>query len=230
MFIFPKKKKPVDKNDFKTRTEEFLKTTQKFIKTTTVTITSLTALIGAASGLGLIIGIQLSPEIATDCSDEKLSIKYLNQEPLDTKTYLIEKPDVSMNMEISIYKDGDTLTTYGTYRKWVCFPQIEISHPAETVANSLMNFLIPQVVAQTTLPHVPERTTYIQNQILSPHNSQIIEQTRIYSNGTVEKTRIDRIRGIVLEKTTNRITITPELRERLNRGVEIEETTIINVE
>ena len=132
--------------------KNFLKLHKKFIKTTTGTITSLTVLIGAASGLGLTFGIKLSPEIATNCSDEKLSIKYLNQEPLDTKAYLIEKPDVSMNMEISIYKDGDTLTTYGTYRKWVCFPQIEISHPAETVANSLINFLIPQVVAQTTVP------------------------------------------------------------------------------
>ena len=238
MLIFPSKTKskthPVEEKNLRQRTREFLETTDQFLKTTTGTITSLTLLLGATSSLGLVIGLRIPdklPEnglefIAKDtCSNESLSTKHFREQPLKTSPYEIKTRDVSVDMEISVYKNGDILTIYGETRKRLCFPEVKI----DRVADSLVNFLIPPAVAQTTVPNVRERTTYIQEQTLSPNNSQIIEQTRIYSDGTVEKTQINRKTGIIFDKTVSTTTITPELQERLDRGVEVEETTIIDV-
>ena len=222
MVIFPKKKKSLRK-----RIKEFLETTEQFLKTTTGMITSLTLLLGATSSLGLVIGLRIPAKDA--CSDSYLSIEHFSEQPLKTSPHKITTEHGSVNMEISVYKNGDILTTYGQNRKWLCFPEVGIIPQTGTVTNSLVDFLIPQAVAQTTVPNVRERTTYIQEQTLSPNNSQIIEQTRIYSDGTVEKTRINRQTGIIVHKSVSTTTITPELQERLDRGVEVEETTIIDV-
>lgn len=232
MFISPKKKpsktSPVEEKNVKNKIQEFLGTTNKFLKTTTGTITSVTVLIGAISGLSLtIVGFKIPAK--DPCSDSSKSIEHFSEQPLKTSPHTIKTEHGSVNMEISVYKNGDILTTYGKNRKWLCFPEVGIIPQTGTVTNSLVDFLIPQAVAQTTVPNVRERTTYIQEQTLSPNNSQIIEQTRIYSDGTVEKTRINRKTGIIVHKSVSTTTITPELQERLDRGVEVEETTIIDV-
>ena len=195
----------------------------KFLNTTAGTITSFTLLLGAISSLTLaIVASPIPPKDA--CSESIKSIEHLVEEPLKTLTYEIKKPDVSIDMEITIYENGDILTTYGRSRKWLCFPEVIIS----IFPDSLVNFLIPQAVAQTIVPNVQGRTTYIQEQTLSP-NSRFIEQTRIYSDGTVKKTRIDLQKGIIVDENISAITITPELQKRLDRGIEVEETTIIHV-
>ena len=211
MFHFPRK-----------RIQEFLETTNQFLKTTAGTITSLTLLLGTTSSLVLFI-VRIPP--FDSCSDNSLAIEHFQEEPLKTIPHELKTQFGSLDMEINVYKNGDVLTIYGQTRKWLCFPEKQI----DTVADSLVNFLIPQAVAQTTVPNVREKTTYIQEQTLSPDNPQIIEQTRIYSDGTVEKTRINSKSGIIVDKSVSTTTITPELQERLDRGVEVEETTIIDV-
>ncbi len=227
MLIFSRKKKskthPVEEASLRKRTKEFLEITNQFLKTTMGTITSLTLLIGATSSLGVAIGLRIPAKDA--CSNESLLMEHFQEQPLKTSPYNIKTEHGSVDMEITVYEDGDIVTTYGQNRKWLCFPEIQIG----TVAQKLVNFLIPQAVAQTTVPNVQERTTYIQKQTLSPNNSQIIEQTRIYSDGTVEKMLINRQTGTILDTNISTTTITPELQEQLDRGVEVEETTIIDV-
>ncbi|MDJ0592150.1 MAG: hypothetical protein QNJ72_19530 [Pleurocapsa sp. MO_226.B13] len=145
--------------------------------------------------------------------------------PKQTIPHQIHTADASVNMKINVYEDGDILTEYGTKMEWLCFPKVKIVR----IANSLADFLIPPAVAQTTVPNVRAKTTYIQEQALSPNDSRIIEQTRIYSDGTVEKMWINRRTGTIIDKKVSTTTITPELQERLNRGVEVEETIIIDV-
>ena len=244
MSIFPpknqSKKHSVEQKNSRKGIQEFLETTDNFCKTTTGTIASFTLLLGAISSLFLALEPQIpfprglvnqdKPVVSTNnnkdnCSNESLSTKHFKQQPLKTSFHTIKTKYGSANMEISVYKNGDIVTIYGTNRKWLCFPE----SGDKTVADSLIDFIIPQAVAQTTVPNVRERTTYIQKQILSPNNSEIIEQTRIYSDGTVEKMLINRITGTILDKETSTTTITPELQEQLDRGVEVEETTTIDV-
>ncbi|MDJ0534289.1 MAG: hypothetical protein QNJ70_17715 [Xenococcaceae cyanobacterium MO_207.B15] len=231
MFLSPKKKPPntssVERENVNNKIQEFLETTNKFLKTTTGTITAFTLLLGAISGLSLtIVGFNF---VQDPCSDSSKSIEHFSEQPIRTTPHTIKTEHGSVNMEISVYQNGDILTTYGTNRKWLCFPEVAIIPQKRTVTNSVVDFLIRKAVAQTTVSNVRKRTTYIQEQTLSRNNPQIIEQTRIYSNGTVEKTLINRRTGRIIQKNVTRITITPELQERLDRGVEVEETTIIDI-
>ncbi len=230
MFIFRRKEKsqePQTEVNLRTKIEKFLDSTTQFLKTTTGAITSLTLLLGTTSGLSIAIGSRISANKA--CSNETLSIEHLQDEPLKTTPYEIKTEDFTVNMEISVYEDGDILTTYGTNREWLCFPEVGIIPQTKMTANSLIDFLVPQAVAQTTTSSTTNPTTYIQEQTLSPDNSQIIQQTRIYSDGTVEKIEIDTSTGTILNRNVSKTTITPELRERLNHGVELEKTTVIDV-
>ena len=226
MSIFLKKEQPEKKNLVQ-RIQAFMEDTTQFIKTTTGTITSICLLIGATSSLT----IAVFPKIAVRdaCSNEILADRHFNEDPIKTTPFVIKTRNVSVDMEISVYRNGDILTTYGTNRKWLCFPEIKLLPQTKIAIDSVTNFLIPQVVAQTTTSPVPERTTYIQKQVVDPDNSRLIKQTRIYSDGTVVETHIDRETGTIVEQQISNITITPELREKLNRGVELEETTVIDV-
>ena len=220
MFIFHRKKKfktqPPKENNPIDKTNNFLEATERFLKTTAGAITSVTLLLGATTSLGVAVGAQIPKTCAN---------RHFTDTPKQTIPHTIHTADASVNMKINVYENGDILTEYGTKTEWLCFPEVKIVR----IASSLTDFLIPQAVAQTTVPNVRAKTTYIQEQALSPNDSRIIEQTRIYSDGTVEKMWINRRTGTIIDKKVSTTTITPELRERLNRGAEIEETIIIDV-
>ena len=226
MSIFLKKEQPEKKNLVQ-RIQAFMEDTTQFIKTTTGTITSICLLIGATSSLTIAIFPKIT--VRDTCSNEILADRHFNEDPIQTTPFVIKTSNVAVDMEINVYQNGDILTTYGTNRKWLCFPEIRLLPQTKIAIDSITNFLIPQVVAQTTTSPVPERTTYIQQQVIDSNNSRLIKQTRIYSNGTAVETIIDRKTGRIVEQKTSNITITPELREKLDRGVELEETTVIDV-